>query len=113
MIRLILIEYVQGRTMVQIDPQKLDEKERDHLLIKAAEAELEIYAHGVYHRDFALRNVILCGDDLFSDNVRLVLIDFNIAHIIRYSTRKPSKFPSGLTISPIDFFQSTMSEFAE
>lgn len=98
---LILMECINGICMRNIDPKALTEEERNNIMIHAPEAETQVYHHGVYHRDFHPRNIILSPPQASSSiNFRVVLIDFNVAQVERLAGRIPSKSQRSKMLSP-------------
>jgi hypothetical protein len=56
---MILLEFVEGVCMRDIDPSALSQTERDNIMVKLLEAESELWISGISNYD-ASRNVILC-----------------------------------------------------
>jgi hypothetical protein len=100
-VRMILIEYIDGESMREailraipseptltvLDYSLLPpEEERLNLLARAIEAETAImwYA-GVRHGDLAPRNIMISRPVHVDAPVRVVLIDFNVAHVLKLS----------------------------
>ncbi|KAI9873929.1 MAG: hypothetical protein M1830_010383 [Pleopsidium flavum] len=77
-VRLILIERVQGKCMRDLDLSRvqLPQHQRANVMAKIIDAESLLYACGVIQGDLHPRNIILCGDDLDSASLQVVLIDF-------------------------------------
>lgn len=98
-VRLILMEFVDGVTMLDLDPHLLAEEQKTNIMVKAVEANNTLHHHGVIHADFCPRNVICSGGDLGSASLRVVLIDFNRSRIRRLIDL--SQNPSSLPLSPI------------
>jgi serine/threonine protein kinase len=98
-VRLILMEFIEGITMLKLDPDQLSEEQKANIMVKAIEAEVALSHHGVVQGDFAPRNVLCSGNDLKSAKLRVVLIDFNASRILRLVGVPPN--PSKLPISPI------------
>ncbi|KAE8844424.1 hypothetical protein PTNB85_02689 [Pyrenophora teres f. teres] len=82
----ILIEYVRGFTMTDINPQVLNEQLQSSVVKKALESESLIFHAGVNHGDMHPRNIIVVGfrSDLVHDAPKEVIvkvIDFNVAEV--------------------------------
>ncbi|KAI8675357.1 EKC/KEOPS complex subunit BUD32 [Fusarium keratoplasticum] len=88
-VRLVLMEYIKGTdlwTIMERDGEALGfhtvpPEQRLEIFAKAAEAETNLKFHGVIHRDFSPRNVMI-ADPVTSEGVdshtpRVILIDFN------------------------------------
>jgi serine/threonine protein kinase len=79
-VRLILMEYVPGKSMLDIDPLTLDERERDNVMTKLIEADIALRFSGVNHLDLEPRNVMLSMQDSSTDfadkDLRVCIVDF-------------------------------------
>ena len=100
-VRLILMEFIDGVCMQDLDPNDFTEEERSNITVKAMDAERAIAFHGVLHMDFALRNIVCSGNDLRSSDLRVAIIDFNVAIVTRLDPRWPRNDPNQLPYSPI------------
>ena len=124
---LILIEYVRGDTMTDIDPLVLSEASRSSLMKKVMHAHSIIFCTGIVHRDVYPRNVIIVAptnDEAYDtpNEVFIKVIDFNISRIrLHPKDRSPETqheiqeeldawFPK--LPSPMLLFYSSMGEFA-
>jgi len=85
-VRLVLMEYLNGRSMLDIDPTKLSEHERLNILFKAIEAEHTLWLHGITHCDFYPRNIMICGEPFGSPDIRICIIDFNQTRVARFES---------------------------
>jgi hypothetical protein len=89
-VQLILIEYLHGETMLNIDHRSLPEEFRSAILKKALLAEATLHNAGVNHYDYCPRNIILPGFDpearplRVAEHVQIKVIDFNIAEILTH-----------------------------
>jgi serine/threonine protein kinase len=120
-VRLILIEYLQGKCMENLNPKRLTKKVRSGILKKVFEAEAELYHAGVSHNDVAPRNIIFIGSDWANLGFQVKFIDFNVAQIVRLDkyqrTRQKqqqllSKYP-GRMLSPIARFWDMVGDFCD
>ncbi|KAF2006014.1 hypothetical protein P154DRAFT_482759, partial [Amniculicola lignicola CBS 123094] len=83
-VRLILLEYVEGISMLSLDPQTMSKVARQNILRKVFEAESDLLLFkGVRHDDIACRNIIICGTNFEDPNLRVCIIDFNLSKILR------------------------------
>jgi serine/threonine protein kinase len=120
-VRMILLEHIQGYTMLDAIvraipdnmkwPRKVDysllppEEERLEILGRVVEVEVALWwCAGVRHNDVSPRNVMISRT---SDNsLRVVLIDFNLAHVDGYFERGQQSLTrretDSLPISPIE-----------
>ncbi|ERF74998.1 hypothetical protein EPUS_08043 [Endocarpon pusillum Z07020] len=98
-VRLILMEFIEGVTMFELDPDKLSEQQSTNIMVKAIDGYAALQHHGVNHGDFSPRNVLCSGNDLGSVTLRVVLFDFNNSIVLRLANlrRTPPKLP----VSPI------------
>ena len=86
---LMLIEYVRGDTMIDINPLVLSEALRTSLMKKVMEIESIIFYAGVNHSDIHPRNVIIAGPPSHKshdtpDELFVKVIDFNTSEIRRH-----------------------------
>ncbi|KAB8275519.1 hypothetical protein BDV30DRAFT_64715 [Aspergillus minisclerotigenes] len=75
-VRLILLEYIPGKTMLAADPQDYDQLSRQALLKSAIDFESLVYERDVLLTDFTLRNIILVDSASCSGKPGLVFLDF-------------------------------------
>lgn len=99
-VRLILIERILGTCMRDLDLTRisLPQHQRANVIAKIVDAESLLEPNGVIHGDLHPRNIILCGDDLGSASLRVVLIDFGRS-VLDYELDPFSE--AGLPISPL------------
>ncbi|KAI9695806.1 MAG: hypothetical protein M1836_006072 [Candelina mexicana] len=99
---LILIEFISGRCMRDLDPHNFPQPERQTIMKMIVEADSALYAHDVIHRDLHPRNILLCSENESGEIQRIVLIDFGKADVGRnlpdVYTRK---YTSGIRVSPL------------
>lgn len=80
MVRMILMQHVEGTLMGDVDAEDLSKKAHNTILRKAIEAESIIFHAGVAHNDIRPHNIIILGSDFTNKRtLRVVIIDFNIA----------------------------------
>ncbi|KAN0073259.1 hypothetical protein V8E54_008479 [Elaphomyces granulatus] len=101
-VRLILMEFIDGVCMQDLNPNDLTEEERSNVMVKAVDAESTIAFHGVQHRDFVPRNVICSGNDLLSADLRVSIIDFNVSVVTRLAYSWTPSDNAQLPASPIN-----------
>ncbi|KAF2846187.1 hypothetical protein T440DRAFT_472040 [Plenodomus tracheiphilus IPT5] len=104
-VHMILLEYVAGTRMLDINPQDLTQAERENIMFKAIEAETDLALAGVRHGDFEPRNIILCpstpsstdedasanSSPVADPNLRICIIDFADSGIFSTPDGQPSK----------------------
>jgi hypothetical protein len=108
-VRMILIEYVDGKTMLEINVARTPVEHRLNVLTRAMEAESVLRHVGLEHNDVTQRNILVCGyDSLTTAPTRVCLFDFNIAVI---ADRSRDVVENGLVpektrrpVSPIDLW---------
>ena len=86
---LVLMEYVRGETMRNIDARALPEQMRSRILKKAIDTDIIIFHAGVDNEDFCPRNIMVVGlrpnpKDDTPDDVAIKAIDFNVATVRRH-----------------------------
>jgi hypothetical protein len=104
-VRLILMEFVDGICMQDLDANEFTEEERSNIMVKAIDAERAIAFHGVHHKDFAPRNVLCSGNDLRSTDLRVTIIDFNVSLVTRLAYPRIPSNSTRLPASPIKRWQ--------
>ena len=107
-VRLILMEHVEGICMKTLDARKLTSEQRDNIMVKLIEGDVDLCYEGIQHEDLAPRNVILANPvsssqatedstmhdaisdsmsqdsiNLSSPDLRVCLIDFNLSSVKR------------------------------
>lgn len=88
---LILMEYIHGETMPNIDVENLPEQTRSHLLKRILDVDIIIFHAGVDNSDYCPRNIMITGLPDHSagdapDGLAVKAIDFNVA-IVRHHPR--------------------------
>ncbi len=58
-VRLILLEYIGGQAMRDLDPRDFSQRDRQDIIRGIIDAESALYAEGVFQRDLMPRNVML------------------------------------------------------
>jgi hypothetical protein len=109
-VRLILMEFIDGVCMQDLDPDDFTEEERSNIMVKAIAAESVIAFHGVQHKDFAPRNV-LCSSNLRSTDLRVAIIDFNVSVVTRLAYCRTLSNSHKLPVSPIRRWRHQRPEF--
>jgi hypothetical protein len=99
-VRLILMEFINGVCMEDLDPNDFTEEERSNIMVKAIAAESAIAFRGVQHKDFAPRNV-LCSGNLKSTDLRVAIVDFNVSVVTRLAYGTTPSDSHQLPASPI------------
>lgn len=107
-VRLILIEFIRGTCMCELDPTRhpLPQSFRKNIMAKIIDAESSLSMAGLVHRDLYPRNIILCGfngdretmADTNCSSIRVVILDFGSSRICHRRSRADS---TGRPISPI------------
>ncbi|KAF2763308.1 hypothetical protein EJ05DRAFT_33712 [Pseudovirgaria hyperparasitica] len=95
-VRLILIEHIQGRRLLDMNPHDLTEKARTNVMRKVIKVESVFnFNSGVSHRDIAPRNFICVGDDLEGPDLRIVVLDFNnsVVHRLELPISPVTRWP--------------------
>ncbi|KAH6621878.1 hypothetical protein C7974DRAFT_313983, partial [Boeremia exigua] len=90
-VHLILIEYLRGVCMVNLDPYRLSEYVRWEILKQCIEAEIRMLYTGLDHSDFVPRNIIILGSDYHTPQLQVKVVDFEFCRLLAhpgYSNRK-------------------------
>ncbi|KAF2789062.1 hypothetical protein K505DRAFT_328498 [Melanomma pulvis-pyrius CBS 109.77] len=121
-VRLLLLEFVDGECMRDIEAIALRKKARSNILTKVLEADALIYHAGIHHRDIHPRNIIVIGADYESPDMHVKILDFNISRVQRltkdykytadFKEKLLSEWPSKI-LSPIPRYWGNMSDFWE
>ncbi|KAJ8111336.1 hypothetical protein OPT61_g6045 [Boeremia exigua] len=82
-VRLILIEYISGEQMLDIEPENLQSKVREQIMIKVIEADYDLRYAGVCHQDLEPRNIMISLSPKHPMGFRLTLIDFGHSWVYR------------------------------
>ncbi len=90
---LILMEYLRGQPMVNIEVDSLSQRIQSQVLREVLDAEAVIYHAGIDHRDFLPRNIMITGVDKGDEPSCLVVkvFDFNCSTVLghpRYRDRQ-------------------------
>ncbi|MCJ1367075.1 hypothetical protein MMC16_006207 [Acarospora aff. strigata] len=98
-IRLVLMERIHGTCMrdLGLSGKQLSQQQRQNIMAKIVDAESLLFGCALSTGDFHPRNILLCGDDLGSASLRVVIIDFGNS-VLDYPD--PSN-DSGLPTSPL------------
>jgi hypothetical protein len=89
-VRLILLEYIPGVCMIDIDPTSLRQEEKENIMRKLIEADYDIRWAGVRHEDLSPRNVIISSTTDYADyNMRLTIVDYASSIVSRIFWGKP------------------------
>ena len=86
---LVLMEYVRGDTMRNVDARALTEQIRSCILEKVIDNDIVIFHAGIDNPDTSPRNIIIAGlqanpEDNVPDGITVKEIDFNIATVRRH-----------------------------
>lgn len=80
-VRMVLMEWIQGITMYSLVEEgqttRIPPQQRLNILAGAMEVYSKLCFHGVIHRDFAPRNILLVGSNIETQMPRIVLFDLN------------------------------------
>jgi serine/threonine protein kinase len=115
---LILMEFIDGICMNDVDPKLLTEKQRNVIINEALVAEAQVYHYGgVSHKDFHPRNIIISPSPFShspcpASKPRVVLIDFNIAEVCRLANYVPSKDKRPKMQNPIVRHWGQLNDFS-
>lgn len=95
-VRMILIERIPGKSMLEFDQHTIPESERLETLARLSELISRISFIGVHHHDISQRNIMLCEGEQAGTVGRIALIDFNMSTVERlddfeeqYGPREP------------------------
>ncbi|KAH7093689.1 hypothetical protein FB567DRAFT_178449 [Paraphoma chrysanthemicola] len=81
-VRIILMEFVPGVRMLDLDPEELLKEERENIMRKMIEADYTLRYAGVQHDDISPRNIIISRTTAFSSpDLRLTLVDFGCSTV--------------------------------
>jgi hypothetical protein len=112
-VRLILMEYIEGTILHHMLPQNFYETERYDTVRRVYEAEFELRTStDVAHYGIVPRNVMICDSDLTSPTLCIVLFDFSMAKLKRWyaQDRRRSRAPSVPPACFTQFFWSCAAE---
>jgi hypothetical protein len=100
----VLLEYIQGVPLSQLDPKSHTTEERLRVLVSAMEAEVRLRFAGVMHDDTAPRNIICSDKNLLAEDLRVRIIDFNFVTILPLLGVDASCRSEELPESPMEWF---------
>jgi catechol 2,3-dioxygenase-like lactoylglutathione lyase family enzyme len=81
-VRMLLIEYIDGKALFEMNPAKTPTHYRLKVLSQMMETETRLRHLGLSHNDFSPNSVLVCGYDTFrSGPTRVCLFDFHDAVI--------------------------------
>jgi len=104
-VRMIILEHVPGTLMHGVDPATITYEERENIMIKLIEADIELRFAGVRHGDLEPRNVILSLPDsstTYADpNLRLCIIDYGLCTL---SKDRGLKGPAPQLYNPLHYW---------
>lgn len=103
----ILMEYIQGVPLDQLDPKSHTTEERLRVLALAMEAEVQLQFAGVMHEDIAPRNIICSDKNLRAEDLGVRIIDFNFVTILPlHGVDAPCSYEE-LPESPMEWFRES------
>jgi len=108
-VRLILIEYLRGSSLLDLKPTLYSEQNRLIIVAQAMEAWVTIHHEGVSQGDFSPRNVLLC-EPLDGDS-RVAIVDFSLSVVGRLASGKCHKDRFKLPLSPLARFIGDSNDF--
>jgi hypothetical protein len=117
-VRLVLLEFLQGTSLLHLEPTHFSEQDRINLDARAMESATRINHGGVLHMDFSPRNIIVSGqddDEPMESSPRVTIVDFNVSIVRRLADpesgcrMEPSKLPQ----SPLSQFWKYASDFVD
>jgi serine/threonine protein kinase len=108
-VRLILIEYLRGSSLLDLKPTLYSEQNRLNIVAQAMEAWVTIHHEGVSQGDFSPRNVLLC-EPLDGDS-RVAIVDFSLSVVGRLASGKCHKDRFKLPLSPLARFIGDSNDF--
>jgi hypothetical protein len=100
----ILLEYIQGVPLDQLDPKSHTLEERLRVLAMAMEAEVRLRFAGVMHEDIAPRNIICSEKNLRAKDLKVRIIDFNFVTILPLLGADAPCTSEELPESPMEWF---------
>ncbi|KAK5995185.1 hypothetical protein PT974_03582 [Cladobotryum mycophilum] len=102
-VRMILMEWIQGvsmQSLITANVSWFSSAQRLSIFARAMEVEAKVRFHGVYHKDFAPRNVLLVGPSPETQTPRVFLIDFNQSLVFSQPHAQFCNYKSTKPISP-------------
>ena len=114
---LVLMEFIPGISLRQFDPERCTRDERLNLLSKVMEANIAMHYVGVSHNDLAPRNIFCDRDEIGDPDLKIRIVDFDIARLSRYLGYEALSSKQPLPPSPIQYYHRnyiiTMPEWAD
>lgn len=99
-VRLILVEFIPGRTMRQLTATNLSQPVRKNIMKAVIDAESLIYTHNIFHMDVRPSNILVCNNG--TELRRVVIIDFGRCYIGRIPIpHLQQRYLPGVPISPL------------
>jgi hypothetical protein len=102
-VRLILIEQIDGLFMDRLDPRKYSREERQEIMKQIINGESSVYTKNVSHEDLRPQNVIIESGDIRT--CRVVLVDLGKSVIGRsrnpHDKKEEQRYLPGTAISPL------------
>jgi hypothetical protein len=106
-VRMILVENIVGTCMVDIDTYCLTDEQKENILHKILEAEIDLRIAGLHHFDFEPRNIMVIPSSQFElaegslyhstpfegPELRICIIDFAMATILKKSVPEKRRNP--------------------
>jgi hypothetical protein len=91
-VRLIIVGHVPGTSMQALNTEDLTWKERENIMIKVIEADIDLRFVGVRHDDFEPRNIMLSlpeGVNTYdTDDLHVCIIDYAVSFLSKDKGRK-------------------------
>ncbi|AEO55031.1 hypothetical protein MYCTH_2314087 [Thermothelomyces thermophilus ATCC 42464] len=106
----ILIEYLKGVHLKNLNPKLYTQQERLRVLELCMEAEIELRFAGVIHDDIAPRNIICSGRYFLARDFQVKIIDFNFVEILPLLEGKAPYESEPLPESPVELFWNSPSD---
>jgi serine/threonine protein kinase len=92
-VRMILIEYVPGVRMLDINPEDLTPEAREYIMTKVIEADYDLRRAGVRHDDLSPRNIVLSETpDSIEPELRVTLVDFGCSTVFALRYGRPLRW---------------------
>lgn len=76
LVRMVLVEKIQGLCMESVRPRELPERIRPAILKQCIDAETRIFSSGIRHDDFCPRNIILGQSSSGEFTGKVTVVDF-------------------------------------
>lgn len=101
-VRLILIEFIPGSSMLDIDPSNLSQSHRQHIMKSIIDFTTLLYTRDMVHQDLFRRNILVINAG--SDEQKVIFIDFGDMRLSRTAYAEPeleSEYFPGTYVSPL------------